>query len=270
MALPSSQYAQSPGLVHVGDGFTGSGASQAINQYGQELENNEGRKPTYSAYINAFTPQATPQDFFTLTGSPLVVARLLAIEIFYAATAAAAYEIGLYYNSAALTGGTSTAPTAVTHDPNDVAASCAVAAYTVAPTAGTHVGLIRAGRVVGGTVTGDFNVISGNTNYGVLINGTIASSPYYSGSPTYGNVVEGNFIGTDISGTMPLGNGNADIEIDNGSYDNTIGGINQLNPNGTIQTLVGNVISGNYDGIVINGSGTAGAAQAVAAPRAAV
>ena len=154
MALPSSQYAQSPGLVHVGDGFTGSGASQAINQYGQELENNEGRKPTYSAYINAFTPQATPQDFFTLTGSPLVVARLLAIEIFYAATAAAAYEIGLYYNSAALTGGTSTAPTAVSHDPNDVAASCAVAAYTVAPTAGTHVGLIRAGRVVGGTVTG--------------------------------------------------------------------------------------------------------------------
>jgi hypothetical protein len=154
MALPASQFVQQPGLVHITDGLTGSGQSQGINQYGQELENNEGRKPTYSAYINAFTPQATPQDFFTLTGNPLVVCRLLMIEIFYAATAAAAYEIGLYYNSAVNTAGTSTAPTAVTHDPNDAAAVCAVAAYTVAPTAGTHTGLIRAGRVVGGTVTG--------------------------------------------------------------------------------------------------------------------
>jgi hypothetical protein len=154
MALPATQYVQQAGIAHIVDGLTGSGQMQGINQYGQELENNEGRKPTYSAYINAFTPQATPQDFFTLTGSPLVVARLLMIEIFYAATAAAAYEVGLYYNSAPNTAGTSTAPTSVTHDPNDVAASCTVAAYTVAPTAGTHVGLVRAGRVVGGTVTG--------------------------------------------------------------------------------------------------------------------
>ena len=154
MALPASQFVQQPGLVHITDGLTGSGQAQGINQYGQELENNEGRKPTYSAYINAYTPQATPQDFLTLTGSPLVVARLLMIEIYYAATAAAAYEVGLYYNSAPDTLGTSTALTAVSHDPADVAASCVLAAYTVAPTAGTHVGLIRAGRVVGGTVTG--------------------------------------------------------------------------------------------------------------------
>lgn len=154
MATNPAQFVQSPGLVHPADAFLGSGAAQAINSYGQELANNEGRKPTYSAYINAFTPQATPHDFLTLTGSPLVVARLLMIEVYYAATAAAAYEIGLYFNSAPDTGGTSTALTAVPHDPNDVAASCAVAAYTAAPTAGTAVGLMRAGRVVGGTVTG--------------------------------------------------------------------------------------------------------------------
>lgn len=154
MGLPATQLVQQPGLVRVTDGLTGSGQMQGVNQYGQELENNEGRKPTYSAYINAFTPQATPQDFLTLTGNPLVVARLLMVEIFYAATAAAAFELGLYYSSAPVTGGTSTAPTPVSHDPNDVAASCAVAAYTVAPTAGTHVGLARAGRAVGGTVTG--------------------------------------------------------------------------------------------------------------------
>jgi hypothetical protein len=154
MALPASQFVQQPGLIHVTDSFTGSGQSQGINQYGQELENNEGRKPTYSAYVNAFTPQATPQDFLTLTGSPLVVARLLMIEIYYAATAAAAFEVGLYYNSAPDTGGTATTLSAVSHDPIDVAASCAVLAYTAAPTAGTHAGLIRAGRVVGGTTTG--------------------------------------------------------------------------------------------------------------------
>lgn len=154
MVLNPAQLVQQASLVHIVDGLTGSGQAQGINAYGQELENNEGRKPTYSAYINGFTPQATPQDFFTLTGNPLVVARLLMVEVFYAATAAAAFELGLYYNSAPDTGGTSTAPTAVSHDPTDPAASCAVAAYTVAPTAGTHVGLIRAGRVVGGTVTG--------------------------------------------------------------------------------------------------------------------
>ena len=154
MALPASQLVQQPGLVHIGDGFTGSGQTQGINQYGQELENNEGRKPTYSAYVNTFTPQAAPQDFLTLTGSPLIVARLLAIEIYYAATAAAAFEIGLYYNLTPDTGGTSMTLAAVSHDPNDAAANCVVTAYTGAPTLGTRAGLIRAGRVVGGTTTG--------------------------------------------------------------------------------------------------------------------
>lgn len=154
MALPSTQFVQQTGLTHIVDGLTGSGQAQGINQYGQELENNEGRKPTYSAYINSFAPPATPQDFFTLTGNPLVVARLLMIEVFYAATAAAAFEVGLYYNSAVNTGGTATVPVSVSHDPNDPAASCAVAAYTAAPAAGTHVGLIRAARAVGGTITG--------------------------------------------------------------------------------------------------------------------
>ena len=154
MALNVANVPGIAGLLRVVDGYLGSGSGQGINSYGQELENNEGRKPTYSAYVNAFTPQATPQDFLVLTGSPLVVARLLMVEVYYAATAAAAFEIGAYYCSAPNTGGTSTALTAVSHDPIDPAASCSALAYTAASTAGTHTGLIRAGRVVGGTVTG--------------------------------------------------------------------------------------------------------------------
>lgn len=154
MALPAAQLVATAGNFRQVDAFTGSGQGLGVNQYGQELSNSEGRKPTYRSCIVAFTPQATPQDFFTLTGSPLVVARLISIEIYYAATAAAAYEVALNYNSAPDTGGTSTTPTVVPMDPSDIAASCVVNAYTVAPTAGTKVGAIRGGRVVGGTVAG--------------------------------------------------------------------------------------------------------------------
>jgi len=154
MALPVAQQVAVAGLFKQVDAFLNSGQGLAVNQYGQELSNSEGRKPTYSAAVTAFTPQATPQDFFTLTGSSLVVCRLLAVEVWCAATAACAYELALNVNSAPDTGGTSAAVTAVPCDPNDVAASCSVLKYSAAPTAGTLVGTIRAGRVVGGTLTG--------------------------------------------------------------------------------------------------------------------
>ena len=68
-------------------------------------------------------------------------------------------------------------------------------------------------------------MISGNDNYGVYVN---------SGS---GNTVEGNYIGTDVTGTVDLGN-HRGVYL-SGTTDNTIGG-----------TEVGarNVISGNEGG----------------------
>ena len=45
------------------------------------------------------------------------------------------------------------------------------------------------------------NVIGGNGNRGVFIN-----TPAGSSSPTTGNVIEGNYIGTDASGLVPMGN----------------------------------------------------------------
>jgi len=91
------------------------------------------------------------------------------------------------------------------------------------------------GNWIGGSIAaGARNVISGNTQNGIyLINGAV------------GNVVQGNLIGTDASGTARLGNGWCGVEI--GSSNNIIGG--SWNDER-------NVISGNYqDGIRLGNAG---------------
>ncbi len=93
---------------------------------------------------------------------------------------------------------------------------------------------------VGGTVDGAGNVISGNTRYGMLI-GTAG---------TTGNVVEGNLIGTDAAGAVPLGNTLHGIVVNGGATGNTIGGT---------AAGAGNVISGNDRfGVVISNPPTTG------------
>ena len=77
------------------------------------------------------------------------------------------------------------------------------------------------------------NLISGNFSNGVRIEGI--------GAP--GNVVQGNFIGTDVSGTIALGNA-AGVEIQGSN--NQVGGTT---------TGARNVISGNLGGVSIVGSG---------------
>lgn len=154
MALPATQFVQGSGVNRQVDGFLGSGQGMGVNQYGQVLNNTEGRKPTYRGGILALAPAATPANIFTLTGSTLVVARLIMVEVWIGATAAASFEFKLVYNSVAATGGTSTVPVAVSADPSDVAASCALAAYTVAPTSGTATGIIAAGRATGPILAG--------------------------------------------------------------------------------------------------------------------
>ncbi len=65
-----------------------------------------------------------------------------------------------------------------------------------------------------------------------------------------GNVVAGDFIGTDRTGTVAIGNGTG-VEIDTSASGNTIGGVTS-----TPGTGLGNVISGNTDnGVVIDGTG---------------
>ena len=118
------------------------------------------------------------------------------------------------------------------------------------------------GNTIGGTVAGAGNVISGNTFNGV----NILSAP----APT-GNVVEGNLIGTDGSGVLPLPNADSGVYIDN-APGNTIGGTtalarNVISGNGDQGVHIigagatGNLIEGNYVGVDASGEGALGNAN---------
>ncbi|MEK6262869.1 MAG: hypothetical protein AABP62_30085, partial [Planctomycetota bacterium] len=96
--------------------------------------------------------------------------------------------------------------------------------------------ILSADNTIGGTNAGEGNVISGNDQHGVHLTTTAAID----------NLVEGNFIGTDITGTTDLGNSQSGVQIDNGANDNYIGGI----------ATVRNVISGNNGyGVRLQGFG---------------
>ena len=91
-----------------------------------------------------------------------------------------------------------------------------------------------AGNTIGGATAGAGNLISGNRNYGVFLAGNHAT----------GNIVQGNRIGTDVTGTFALGNG-AGVVLT--GPNNTIGGI---------AAGAGNLISGNTDeGIDVESGG---------------
>lgn len=67
---------------------------------------------------------------------------------------------------------------------------------------------------VGGTTAAARNIISGNALSGVLL----------GGAATTNNIVQGNFIGTDTTGTLALGNSESGIAIVDGASGNTVGG----------------------------------------------
>ena len=98
--------------------------------------------------------------------------------------------------------------------------------------------MLGSGVTVGGTTAAARNIISGNA-YGVVIqsaNGT-------------GDAVEGNYIGTDITGTVALGNLHG-VTINEGGNGNVIGGT---------ALGAGNLISGNIQsGVLLEDPGTSG------------
>ncbi len=88
------------------------------------------------------------------------------------------------------------------------------------------------------------NIISGNQfQDGIVI----------SNSGTTHNTVSGNYIGTDVTGTIGLGNGVNGITIEDGAQSNVIG----TNGDGAGDAVEGNVISFNgHDGVALKGDGT--------------
>jgi hypothetical protein len=88
------------------------------------------------------------------------------------------------------------------------------------------------GTTIGGTIAGARNLISGNGGSGVDISGLGLK-----------DLVEGNFIGTDVTGNNALGNAFRGVEIDN-STNNVVGGTTA----GARNIISGNALSGGYMG----------------------
>jgi CSLREA domain-containing protein len=116
------------------------------------------------------------------------------------------------------------------------------------------------GNLIGGTGAHDSNLISGNEAAGIRL----------SDAGTEGNKVQGNFLGTDITGMSRLGN-NLGVRITNGAANNVIGGTqagarNVISGNDDIGVYIdiedvegtmGNIVQGNYIGTNVIGSSTA-------------
>jgi hypothetical protein len=94
---------------------------------------------------------------------------------------------------------------------------------------------------IGGTSAADRNVISGNTGAGV-----------YLSSPDNGVVIEGNYIGTNATGTAALANGRGIAAGPDGNWQNEPGPTN-VTIGGTALGA-GNLVSGNGLGSQMNGS----------------
>ena len=115
---------------------------------------------------------------------------------------------------------------------------------------------LSSANTVGGTSDDAANLISGN-KWGIIL---------AFGSST--NLVQRNLVGTDITGTVNLGNDNFGITLGGGTTNNTIGGTtpqarNVISGNGSAGINLGgitsgNVIRGNFIGTNVSGTGALG------------
>ncbi|MFC1530229.1 CSLREA domain-containing protein [Gemmatimonadota bacterium] len=116
-------------------------------------------------------------------------------------------------------------------------------------------------NIIGGTDPGARNIISSNDISGIVIRGNSS-----------GNVVLGNFVGTDVTGTLALGNTWDAVHVWN-AFNNTIGGMDpgarnvlsgngddgvQLSTNATGNKVLGNFIGTDITGTVDLGNGDHG------------
>jgi parallel beta-helix repeat protein len=136
---------------------------------------------------------------------------------------------------------------------------------------GTHalpndsgLGLYGSNILLGGTVSGAGNLISGNHGSGIDMQQTATSGPIQ---------IQGNRIGTDASGSYAIGNGGSGISV--GANGVTVGGTtpaarNLISGNGVGVSVggTGNLVEGNYVGTDVSGSkavpnGTGGATAGI-------
>src|SRR5581483_2429622 len=128
---------------------------------------------------------------------------------------------------------------------------------------GSAIGVLSRGgsnaNVIGGTTPADRNVISGNLQ-GVVLDGVT------------GNVVEGNYVGTDPKGQAPIGN-TVGVAFTAGASANRVGGTTSGARNVIADYVDGveldgagtkkNVVEGNYIGLTASGHGRLGGDKGV-------
>ncbi|MGD0058421.1 MAG: right-handed parallel beta-helix repeat-containing protein [Verrucomicrobiia bacterium] len=110
-------------------------------------------------------------------------------------------------------------------------------ASTISSNTGDGVLVSGTANIIGGTASGAGNVIIQNTGNGIDIAGSNEPSLF----PADANVVQGNFIGTDATGTNSLGNTESGVLID--------GTLAAASTN-----LIGGELSGQANTIAFNGS----------------
>jgi hypothetical protein len=133
-------------------------------------------KASYSASA-LFTPVATASDIFYISGSATKTIRIASIQIQATQTTASYRDILLIKRSTANSGGTSTAPTKISHDSTDVASTVgSLLAYTANPTVGTPVGTIISRKLFISTTSlggGELNLdFTGSLTKAVVLRGT--------------------------------------------------------------------------------------------------
>ena len=117
-------------------------------------------------------------------------------------------------------------------------------------------------NTIGGTAKGAGNLISANSSAGVQM------GDQFGNNGATGTLIVGNLVGTDLTGTLPLGNGSG-VVIGAGSS-NLIGGTtasarNIISGNGAGVRVSGsdNAVEGNYIGTDISGTLAVGNSQGV-------
>lgn len=109
---------------------------------------------------------------------------------------------------------------------------------------GDGVFVTTVGNTIGGTAAGSRNIISGN-NYS-----TLTSKGVNLCCGAADNLIQGNFIGTDVTGTFALPNGVHGVVAGNNAHNNLIGGAapearNIISGNPVVGVALGNASSGN-------------------------